>query len=441
MEALEAGVEVRVHLHPVGVEFQLRGIEQRLVGGEARDHVVHGLDEVDDVHHGPVGHGGGDVPRHHVRQGGPDVGLGQLLLPRPLPVQDVPEALDQNLARPQHVGQLPHLLGVGDGLVEGDAEIVGAEDGQVCVVTFIILIRMSVDHRQIVVIVLLADEAAGVLAEGPDLVLEGLGPAHQLGLVEHPVHHLHDLVPDLHPDADVHSARGVGDVVLRAELLQPVRPPAARGDDGVPGVNLEVLAPVGDRDALADVVLQDQVLALVAEENFHAVLLEIALDPQVDVVGLLRAHVADGAVHQLQSRLDGPLADLLPVLRVLQTLDVGVRAEVQVDLVRIVDGLLGQIRADEGGQVPAHLVAQGQLPVGEGPRAGEAGGDVAVGLAAHTLVGLALGAAAVFNALPLLHHDDLLPAPPFQQLQGGENTGGAGSHDDDVCVHSGFSFL
>ena len=38
--------------------------------------------------------------------------------------------------------------------------------------------------------------------------------AHQLGLVQHPVHHLHDLVADLHPDADVHSAGGVGDVCL-----------------------------------------------------------------------------------------------------------------------------------------------------------------------------------------------------------------------------------
>ena len=131
----------------------------------------------------------------------------------------------------------------------------------------------------------------------------------------------------------------------------------------------------------------------------------------------------------------------LPVLRVFQALDVGVRAEVQVDFVRVVNGLLGQIRADEGGQIPAHLIAQRQLPVGKGPRAGEAGGDVAVGLAVYAFVGLALGAAAVFDALPLLHHDNFLPAPFFQQLQGGENTGGAGSHDDDVCVHSGFSFL
>ena len=273
MEALEAGVEVGVHLHPVGVELQLRGVQQRLIGGEARHHVVHGLDEVDDVDHGPVGHGGGDVAGHGVRQGGPDVGLGQLLLPGALAVQDVPEPLDQDLAVGQHVGQLAHLLCVGDGLVEGDGEVVGAQDGEVRVVALQVLVGVAVHHRQVVVVVLLADEAAGVLAEGADLVLEGLGIAHQLGLVQHPVHHLHDLVADLHPDADVHGAGGVGDVVLGAELLQPVGAPAAGGHHGVLGVDLQVGLAVGDGHALADLVLQDQVAALIAEVHLHPVVL------------------------------------------------------------------------------------------------------------------------------------------------------------------------
>mgnify|MGYP002509008816 CR=1 FL=1 len=51
-------------------------------------------------------------------------------------------------------------------------------------------------------------------------------------------------------------------------------------------------------------------------------------------------------------------------LRILQALDMGVRAEVQVNPVGVMDGFLGQVRADEGGQVPAHLIAEGQLPVG-----------------------------------------------------------------------------
>ena len=149
----------------------------------------------------------------------------------------------------------------------------GTENGEVRVFALEFLVGVPVDHRQVVVVVLLADKAPGVLAEGPDLVLEGLGPAHQLGLIEDPVHHLHDLVPDLYPDADIHGAGSVGNVVLRAEVLQPVRPPAARGHHRVLGGDLLVRPPVGNGDAFAGVVLQDEILALPAEEDFHPVLL------------------------------------------------------------------------------------------------------------------------------------------------------------------------
>ena len=82
------------------------------------------------------------------------------------------------MARAQHVGQFPHPLGVGDGLVEGIGEVVGAEDGQIGVVAFQLLVAVAVDHRQIVVVVLLAHKAPGILAEGAHLVLEGPGVAH-----------------------------------------------------------------------------------------------------------------------------------------------------------------------------------------------------------------------------------------------------------------------
>ena len=130
MQALDVGVEVRVHLDLVGVELQLRAVQQGLVGGEAGDDHVQHLDELDDVGHGAVGHGGGDVAGHGVLQGGLDVGLGQLLRPGALAVEDVAVALHHDVACAQHIGQLAHLLGVGDGLVEGLGEVVRAQDGQ-----------------------------------------------------------------------------------------------------------------------------------------------------------------------------------------------------------------------------------------------------------------------------------------------------------------------
>ena len=41
--------------------------------------------------------------------------------------------------------------------------------------------------------------------------------------------------------------------------------------------------------------------------------------------------------------LDGTLANLLALLVITETLDVRVRAKIQIDLVGIVDGLLGQV--------------------------------------------------------------------------------------------------
>jgi len=150
---------------------------------------------------------------------------------------------------------------------------VGAEDRQVGVVALLLLVGVAVDHRQVVVIVFLTDKAAGVLAEGADLILEGPGITHQLGLVQDPVYGLHDLIADLHTDTDIHSAGGVSDVVLRAELFQPVGTPAAGSDHGVLGVDLHVHLAVGHGNALADVIFQNQVAALVAEVHLYAVLL------------------------------------------------------------------------------------------------------------------------------------------------------------------------
>ena len=68
-------VERVVHGDAVAVKLQLRGVQQRLIRGEAGHDLVHGLDEVDDVEHGAVRHGGRDVASDGVRQRGTDVRL------------------------------------------------------------------------------------------------------------------------------------------------------------------------------------------------------------------------------------------------------------------------------------------------------------------------------------------------------------------------------
>ena len=130
------------------------------------------------------------------------------------------------------------------------------------------------------------------------------------------------------------------------------------------------------------------------------------------------------------------LADLLALLVITETLNVRVRTEIQIDLVSVVDGLLRQLRGDEGGQIAAHFIAEGQLAVGKSAGTGEAGGDVAVGLAVDTLLRLVLGAVAVFYRLALFYHDDFLLAALLDHFQGGEDAGRAGADDNNICVHN-----
>ncbi len=287
------------------------------------------------------------------------------------------------------------------GWLKGSVKLWEHEDGEVGVLALLLLEAVAVDHGQVVVIVLLCHEAAGVLAEGADLVLPGLRVADELGLIQHLVHLFHDLVAALDADTDVHGAGLVGDMVLCTNFLKPVCAAAAGADDhgvAVDGAGLPVA--LTQQHALALLVFEDDVLALGGEEHLHAVVSQIVLDGEIELLCLLGAEVADGAVHQLQTGVDGVLADLLDVLAGVDALHMGVSAELEVDLVGVVDELLGKVCADEAGQVAADLIGEAQLAVGEGARTGEAGGDGAGGAAVDAVAVSALGQWRFSTGLP-----------------------------------------
>ena len=118
---------------------------------------------------------------------------------------------------------------------------------------------------------------------------------------------------------------------------------------------------------LHSLVLQDDVLALGAEQHLHAVVGQIVLDGQIQLLGLLGAQMTDGAVHQLQAGVDGVLADLLDVLAGVDALHMGVGTELEVDLIGVMDELLCELLADQAGQVAAHLIGEAQLAVRDAP--------------------------------------------------------------------------
>lgn len=104
VQALDAGVEVLVHLDSIGIEFELRRIEQGFGGSKAGNNLVYGVDKVDDIDHRPVRHSRRYVTRYRVGKRWLDVGARKLLLPRSLAFHNVAESLYENVSRAKHIG-------------------------------------------------------------------------------------------------------------------------------------------------------------------------------------------------------------------------------------------------------------------------------------------------------------------------------------------------
>ncbi len=180
MKTLNVCVEVLVHFDSVAVELELGRVEKCFVGSEAGSNMVNSLNKVDNICHGSVRHCGCDIACNCVRKRRLEVGLRKLLFPCALTVKYITEALNEDVTRTEHVCQLADLLSVSDRLIERVRKVMRAKNGKVCVVTFELLIRMTVDNGKIVVVILLAYKAAGVLAEGSYLVFERTGIADEL---------------------------------------------------------------------------------------------------------------------------------------------------------------------------------------------------------------------------------------------------------------------
>ena len=100
---------------------------------------------------------------------------------------------------------------------------------------------MAVYHSQVIVVILLAHKAPRILAEGPDFIFKWFWVSDELGLIEHIVDPLHDFIPHLHPDADIHCSRFMGDLMLCAKPFQPIRSSAPSGNHHILSKNLLAL--------------------------------------------------------------------------------------------------------------------------------------------------------------------------------------------------------
>ena len=167
------------------------------------------------------------------------------------------------------------------------------------------------------------------------------------------------------------------------------------------------------------------------EDELHARLLQAALDAEVDGLCAFGAQMADGAVHELEARLDGTAANGRDLIGVADALHVLVRAEVKVDLVAARDGGLHEVRAYELGQVAAHVAGERELPVGERASTREPRGDAA-GLAVHAHARLRLGAAAALDGKAAVHEHDMARVAPAEQAERCEDARGTRTYDEHV---------
>ena len=360
MQALNVRVEIRIHFHLVGIEFQFRAVKQRFRACKSRHNVVHCLNEIDNIGHCPVWHGGSDVAGNRVGQGRAQIALRQFFLPRAFALQNIAETLHQNVPVSQHIRQFAHFLCIGDRLVKRHGKIVRAENGKIRVLALEFFIRMAVYNGKVIIIIFLRNKSARVLAKRAHLVFKRFRISDQFGFVKHVIHRFYDLVSDLNTNADVHRSRLVGDSVIGAEFFQPVRAAPAGCNNGVFSV---YLVTVFQANAQAFFAVQDQIAALAVKQNLHAGGNQIFFYGKVEFMRLFRSDVANRAVHQFQPCLYRSFAYFLNRLSVADSFNMRVRAEFQIDLIRIIDRFLRKILADQFRQAAAHFIRKRKFSV------------------------------------------------------------------------------
>ena len=310
-----------------------------------------------------------------------------------------------------------------------------AQNGHVRVIALEILIAVSIDDGKVVVVVLLADESAGVLAERAHLILERARIANQLALVQHAVDLFHDLVAAFDAHADIDRAGLMGDAMLSADFFQPIRAAATRCHDGMLGANLLRLLALAQGHAHAGFAVHNQLFAFPSENQLHAVFTQVIFQREIERLCLFRAEMANRAIDQLQACANGAAANLAHLFRITDALDMAIRAELKVDTVGIVDEILRVLLTDERREIAADLMGERELTIRKRARAGKAGRDMTIRAAVDAVIGDRLRAAAFFDGLTLFDDDDMLMAALTEHFNCGKDACRARADDDDIRIH------
>ena len=155
----------------------------------------------------------------------------------------------------------------------------------------------------------------------------------------------------------------MGDIVLGTELLKPVGASSSRSNYDIVGIESILLAALFNNDTCADAVVYNKVLTFKTKKQFNAVITQIVLNSEIDILRLFGAEVTDRTIDKLQTCLNSILSYLFNLFLVADALDLIVCAEVKIYLIGIIYSLLSEVLSDKGRQISANLIGKGKLSV------------------------------------------------------------------------------
>jgi hypothetical protein len=228
--------------HLGGEELDFRCVEQGLVVGYARHHLVQLLQAVDDIGEDPFGQGHGDVAADHIGQGRFDIPLADPVPGAAAPPLEVPEALQNGFAAADEGGQAPDGLAVCLVVRDRFGEHHLGKEGEIGIGGFAVVVGVAVDTHEIAV-ALQADETALVGTESSGLVVVFAGLDEKGGVVDHVAQVLHDVVVHLHAHPHLDAPLGEADAVIPGHRGHPVGPDASRRQNHMVAAVLTAVGP------------------------------------------------------------------------------------------------------------------------------------------------------------------------------------------------------
>ena len=141
-----------------------------------------------------------------------------------------------------------------------------------------------------------------------------------------------------------------------ADFFKPVRAFTACRDNDFVAVNgfavLSVLT-VRNYNALANAVLDDDIIAVFTEKNLYAAVNEVLFDFQIQLLRHFRAEMTDRAVNEFQVCHNGFFAYLADFIGVAYAFNACIRAKFQIYFVGIFDCFLRFQVADKLREIAA----------------------------------------------------------------------------------------